>query len=146
MHFTGITSWDSNDADKSVGTGDVKFIGFYGKKHITDDTNTAGDQHLNLFLGANNELYWPTDGNDEKAKMLGFRAYFNITTSSPNQLPVRKGMPAALRIQSTATGTFTPTLSRGEGEKILRDGQLYLMYNGAMYNVQGQKIKEGGLQ
>jgi len=41
---------------------------------------------------------------------------------------------------STATENFTPTLSRGEGVKILRNGQLYIKHNGATYNVQGGKV------
>ena len=36
----------------------------------------------------------------------------------------------------TVTGERLPVT----GEKILRDGQLYLMYKGAMYNVQGMKV------
>ncbi len=30
---------------------------------------------------------------------------------------------------------------KGQGTKVLRNGQLYLMYNGTMYNVQGAKVK-----
>ena len=41
---------------------------------------------------------------------------------------------------STATENLTPTLSKGEGVKILRNGQLYIRYNGATYNVQGVKV------
>lgn len=143
MHFTNIT-WDDDAEASPAGTGEVRYIGFYGKTHIADETD--GEQHLNLFLGANNELYWPTDGNDDSAKMLGFRAYFQITQSGAASSPIRRGMPATLRIRNTATGNLTPTLSQGEGEKILRDGQLYLIFNGAMYDVRGQKIKEGGMQ
>ena len=34
----------------------------------------------------------------------------------------------------------TPDPSQKGGEKVLRDGQLYLIYKGTMYNVQGQRI------
>jgi len=30
---------------------------------------------------------------------------------------------------------------KGQGTKVMRDGQIYLMYKGTMYNVQGQKVK-----
>ncbi len=36
---------------------------------------------------------------------------------------------------------LTPTLSQREGVKVLRNGQLYIRYNGTMYNVQGGIVK-----
>lgn len=145
LHFTGITWDDDNNADQA-GNGDVHFQGFYGKTHINDDTN--GDQHLNLFLAGGNELYWPNDGADENAKMLGFRAFFNVTTGVSSS-PIRRGMPAALRIvENSNTTTDVDHVQRDDAQctKVMRDGQLYLLHNGRMYNVQGQMIKEGGLQ
>ena len=143
MHFTNIT-WDSDNAAESAGTGAVQFKGFYGKTHIADETD--GQQHLNLFLGANNELYWPNDGDDENAKMLGFRAYFQITQSGAASSPIRRGMPATLRIRNTATDIDNVQRDDVQCTKVLRNGQLYLMYKGQMYDVRGQKVKEGGMQ
>ena len=40
----------------------------------------------------------------------------------------------------TTTENLIPTLSQGEGVKILRNGQLYIRYNGATYNVQRVKV------
>ena len=37
---------------------------------------------------------------------------------------------------------ITPSDSPSRGEKVLRDGQLYLMYEGRMYDVQGRRIRE----
>ena len=42
--------------------------------------------------------------------------------------------------KNTATGNLTPVLSQGEGEKILRDGEVYIKYEGKMYNVQGKQM------
>lgn len=42
----------------------------------------------------------------------------------------------------TTTGNPSREIPSKEGVKILRDGQLYLMYKGAMYNVQGWRIIE----
>ncbi len=143
LHFTGITSWDNDEEAENAGTGDVQFKGFYGKKHIDDDAN-----HSNLFLAGGNELYWPNDGDDENAKMLGFRAFFNVTTGVSSS-PIRRGMPAALRIvENSNTTTDVDHVQRDDAQctKVMRDGQLYLLHNGRMYNVQGQMIKEGGLQ
>ena len=42
---------------------------------------------------------------------------------------------------STTTENLIPTLSKGEGVKILRNGQLYIRNNETTYNVQGVKVK-----
>ena len=138
MHFDDI-SWDVDQTADDAGTGQVVYHGFYGKTHIGDDTN--GEQHLNLFLGGNNTLYWPTDGNDSNAKMLGFRAYFHINTSSPSPAPIYRGMPAALRIKSTPTDVNPVTGNPSPvTEKVLRNGQLIIIRNGEKYSITGQKL------
>jgi predicted heme/steroid binding protein len=40
-------------------------------------------------------------------------------------------------------GIENPSLIRTakEGQKFLKDGKLYIMYNGTMYNVQGRRVK-----
>lgn len=40
-----------------------------------------------------------------------------------------------------AQGIITPSDSSARGEKILRDGQLYLKYEGTMYDAFGRKVK-----
>lgn len=37
---------------------------------------------------------------------------------------------------------LTPSKSSSRGEKFLKDGKLFIMYNGTMYNVQGKKVKK----
>ncbi len=44
--------------------------------------------------------------------------------------------PTAIEEISDETGTF-----EGSNGKILRDGQIYIMYKGTMYNVQGRRIE-----
>jgi len=46
----------------------------------------------------------------------------------------------SVRFENGQTTDLTPTLSQGEGVKVLRNGQLYIRYNGSMYNVQGVKV------
>lgn len=136
MTFTDIT-WDADQSADEAGTDDVRYIGFYGRTHIDDDAN-----HSNLFLKGNNTLYWPAE--DDDSSMLGFRAYFHVNTSSPSSAPLYRGMPAALRINSTPTGIESPSLlgeGRGEAaEKVLRDGQLIIIRNGEKYSINGQKL------
>ena len=104
------------------------------------------EQHLNLFLGGGNQLYWPSDGDDANAKMLGFRAWFRINGSSVSGAPVRRGMPAMLRIVATPTAinetaADSSSLQGGDrGRLILRNGQLVIIRNGQTFSLNGQKL------
>ena len=141
--FTDIT-WDEDNNASHAGTGDVSYAGFYGKTHINDETEA--EQHLNLFLGGGNQLYWPSDGDDANAKMLGFRAWFRINGSSVSGAPVRRGMPAMLRIVATPTAinetaADSSSLQGGDrGRLILRNGQLVIIRNGQTFSLNGQKL------
>ena len=138
MHFEGI-SWDDNQTAETASSTHVNYVGFYGRTHINDDTN--GEQHLNLFLGGNNTLYWPNDGKNANAKMLGFRAYFHVNTSSPSLAPIYRGMPASLRIKSTPTDVNSVTSNPSPvTEKVLRNGQIIIIRNGEQYSITGQKL------
>ena len=143
LHFSGIT-WDTDEMAEDAGSTEVTYHGFYGKTHINDDTN--GTNHLNLFLGGGNQLYWPLDGDDENAKMLGFRAWFRINGSSVSGAPVRRGMPAMLRIVATPTAinetAADPSSLQGgdRGRLILRNGQLVIIRNGQTFSLNGQRL------
>lgn len=137
MYFSGIT-WDDNQTADDAGTGQVTYHGFYGRTHINDDTD--GEQHLNLFLGGNNTLYWPNDGDNASAKMLGFRAWFQVSTGA-SLAPVYRGMPASLRIKSTPTDVNSVTSNPSPvTEKVLRNGQIIIIRNGEQYSITGQKL------
>ena len=148
MEFTGLgaSDWDDNcSADEDAGSTSVKYHGFYYKTHLRDETDGAGN-HYNLFLGADDELYWPTDGGVLSAKMKGFRAHFYIVTGgeptgSPSAAPWR-GMPAMLRIVSrdnTVTGTEQVEIQQAV-EKAIRDGRIVLIIDGETYNMGGQRL------
>ena len=140
MDFTGIDGWDDdNIAETTNGTG-VTYHGFYGKTHMDDEI--SGEQHLNLFLGGGNQLYWPEE--NDATSMLGFRAWFQITNSGASLAPIRRGMPATLRIIATPTGIDSPFPSgEGRGEAatiVLRNGQLVILRNGQTFSLNGQKL------
>ena len=139
LSFEGIT-WDTDQTADNAGTGEVFLHGFYGKTHMDDETN--GEQHLNLFLLDNNQLYWPEE--NDATSMLGFRAWFQIANSGASYSPVRRGMPAALRIVATPTGIDSPFPSgEGRGEAatiVLRNGQLVIIRNGQTFSLNGQKL------
>ena len=90
------------------------------------------------FVADDDYLYSPnsTDGT----LMGAFRCYFTIPTGSPASAPGKRAR--IVMGEQTATGNLSPSLPSREGVKILRDGQLYMMYNGTMYNVQGAKVRE----
>ena len=137
LHFSGITAWDSDNNAEST-SGNVKLHGFYGKTHINDATD--GEQHLNLFLQGGNQLYWPTDGSNDDAKMLGFRAWFQITGNTLAGAPIRRDMPASLRIVSTPTDIESIKPLEVSVQKELRDGQIIINRNGEKYSINGQKL------
>ena len=47
----------------------------------------------------------------------------------------------SVRFEKAETTDLTPVHSPGEGGKILRNGQVYIQYEGQMYDVQGKQIK-----
>ena len=47
----------------------------------------------------------------------------------------------SVRFENGQTTDLTPTLSKGEGVKVLRNGQLFIKHNGTTYNVQGEIVK-----
>lgn len=98
---------------------------------------------ISLFcciLAGGNELYWPTDGDNENAKMLGFRAWFQINGSAVSGMPVHRDMPAMLRIVSTPTGTENIKPAEDSIHKELRNGQIIIIKNGVKYSITGQRL------
>ena len=99
---------------------------------------TGGDQNT-LFLSANNTLYYPT----ANGTMNGFRVYISVADGSPMHNAIRNGLPISVCEQESTTTTIdsvTHNVSTGKGTKIIRNGQLYIIYKGTMYNVQGKRI------
>ena len=130
--FDNIIWGTGSDADQ---TGDAKvtFHGFYPVTQI-EELN-----HYNLFLGANDVLYWPkSDGTS----MRGFRAYWLVDHSQPSLAPIYRGMPASLNIRQktgVTTGIENDEL-KTKSDKILREGRVVLLINGEQYSIGGQKL------
>lgn len=104
------------------------FVGSYVKGVIPASEN-------NLFLGANNMLYFPTGDTDIK----GLRAYFQVKNSSG--APIRKA-----RIVEQGNVVTELELINGEWQdiksvngtiKAIENGQLILIRDGKRYNVMG---------
>lgn len=121
----------TTDGQTIGGTGEVQFVGNIPRAQMEN-----GD-HNNLFIGANNTLYWPNTDN----KLKGFRAYFQVPTFGANA--VARNTPARIiERHETATGMEQMTNDKLPiTQKIIRDNQIYILHNGTMYNVQGQEVK-----
>ena len=121
----------------NVSANGVTFQGMFAPVHITTyEQNTTQDF---LFLGANNELYWPSN---DGSSMRGFRAYFIIdrNTISPSQAP--KGSHARIVEREDNTTEIESIMQSATSiQKVLRNGQLIIIRNGVEYNANGQMIK-----
>lgn len=99
-------------------------------KGIFAPQNMAANTDNQLFLGANNTLYW-SDGTDP---LKGFRAYFETNGSTP-LVPARFSRP-----KNTPTGT-EQIQSDSNVQKVFRNGQLFIIRDGKQYNVSGVIVK-----
>lgn len=89
----------------------------------------------NLFLGANNTLYFPTVDTEIK----GMRAYFIIHDAPAGAIKrarIVEGSQVATDIELVESQE-----PQTKSQKMIVNGQLYIMYEGQMYNVQGLRIK-----
>ena len=115
----------------SPGTSSTTYVDYQA---VYSPTSLAGGNRNLLFLGADNELFWPkSTGN-----LNGFRAYFEIkgaAQKAAKRARISMGGKIATGIENPS-----PALPQEEGVKILRDGKLYLMYKGQMYDVQGKRM------
>lgn len=132
LKFDNILWGTGSDAGQ---TGDAKvtFHGFYPMTHI-EELN-----HYNLFLGADDVLYWP---NSDGTSMKGFRAYWLVDPGQPSPAPVYRGMPASLHIRQktgVTTGIENDEL-KTKSAKLLREGRVVLLINGEPYSIGGQKL------
>lgn len=99
-------------------------------KGIFAPQNMAANTDNQLFLGADNTLYW-SDGTDP---LKGFRAYFETNGSTP-LVPARFSRP-----KNTPTGT-EQIQSDSNVQKVFRNGQLFIIRDGKQYNVSGVIVK-----
>ena len=126
--FEGVTIGAVSPADQTSDT-NISFHGTYRPTELE-----GGNKNL-LFLGAGNELFYPSATADLKA----FRAYFELKGDAK-----KNGIRARIvKKENTATGIETVS---GEGlpvtgKKILRNGQLFIIRDGKTYNAQGQLVK-----
>ena len=113
--FTGVSvSSESHNATSNDG-GKVQFCGIYEPVELE-----AGDKSI-FYLGANNQLYWPSKART----MNAFRAYFRVSGGY-------KVREIRMNLGDDVTGVT-----------LIDNGQLTIdNYSGATYNLSGQKVSD----
>ena len=136
----------TSEAPSDPGNENIKFHGLYPRKRIPG-YQTGEEAHYNFFVDAENTLWWPDDKLYPDSKMKGFRAYLYLEGGGPNGhdngpsgAARYRNMPAVWHIQSTATGVENVHGDKVPCAKIIENGALFILYNGTMYNVQGNKV------
>lgn len=109
-------------------------VSFMPALHPT--TLVAGQ--TNIFVGANNQLYYPSASGTQGTKMKGMRAYFRVNSQSQ--------APAYILIEDDELGTDLTTslaeiIEADAPVKVLQNGRLYILHAGAVYDIQGRRIQ-----
>ena len=90
----------------------------------------------NLFVADKNTLKWPNTNNP----MRGFRSYFLIPESGPSGVP--QGTPARLLVRAkTPTGSDSPQSEGMTVRKIMKNGTLYILRDGKLYDTLGKSVR-----
>ena len=150
LRFDGVENWVAagvSEATSDPGNENIKFHGLYPRKRIPG-YQTGEQAHYNFFVDTENTLWWPDDNLYPESKMKGFRAYLYLEGGGPSghqndpssAVARYRNMPAVWHIQSTATGVENVQGNNVPCAKIIENGALFIMYNGTMYNVQGNKV------
>ena len=119
----------TNEGQTIGGEDEVRFVGNIARAQMVNGN------HNNLFIGANNVLYWPNTDN----KLRGFRAYFQVPIDGPAGVP--KNTHARIVEQHQTATDFEKVQSDNvQSTKILRDGQIIIIRDGKYYNLLGGLI------
>ena len=124
--FEGV--FISNDvvASYDEATG-IRFQGILNPTHLPSTRNI-------LFLGADNELFWPSD---DGTSMPGMRAYFQLD-GGPSSAPIRR----VRIVQAPQTVTELESIPTPiKSQKMIENGVLLIQRDGVKYDVLGQQVR-----
>lgn len=137
-----INVYYSDNTAENVGAGNRNgLIGFYdlndpaARHYITQDEG--------FYILYNNQ-YWLVSGR--AAYVENYRAYIrlaDITPSEPTLAPGRRRISMSVNDTQTATGVENGELINGENgvQKVLIDGELFIIRGEKMYDAKGQLVK-----
>ena len=137
LSFENITISNADLDAQAVTFNGVTFKGTFAPFEMPAQT----DLNLNggyLFLGTDNQLYWPSTTGEIKP----FRAYFYVDASSaPAGMPLRHGMPAHIG-QPAQMPTGTGTIQGGDAQaaKIIERGAVHIIKGSEKYDAPGKSI------
>ncbi len=117
--FSAVTIADGSAAGIKSSDGTVTFQGTYAPASLTKDDEN------NLFMGADNKLYWPTE---EGYKVNAFRAYFQLNDGvSARQFVLNFGEE-----EPTGVERIEPSLEKAESRELKAE---------SYYNLNSQKVE-----
>jgi len=128
--ISSVMFFDDVTIDKDLSNTATEYIDFHGTYAPTE---LAGGNKNLLFLGANNELFWP----ESTGNIKGFRAYFEVKPSAGAAKRAR-----IVKKEEGATGigeVRSENAKAARSEKILRNGQLLILRDNKTYNVLGME-------
>ena len=120
--FKGVTIKANVSTELAPADGLVSMTGTYSPMQVPEGK---------WYLGPNNTLYQPRGEVNTK----GFRAYFTLAKSLGNKLKARVVMNEHITTDFDLVTDDTAT-----AQKIIENGQVYIIRNGVKYNLQGQVI------
>lgn len=123
-----IVTTDPSDEPITIDGTSMDFVGILAPTHLSSSNN--------LFLGANDELYWMNENDDTDLK--GFRAYFVAPAAARSMV---RGKKARIVTRENAPTGLSDVQTTVRGTKVMKDGQLFIIYEGKTYNAQGQTIR-----
>ena len=126
--FEGVTIAVAEPADQTSDA-NISFHATFAPTELE-----GGNKNL-LFLGADNELFYPASTANIKA----FRAYFELKGAAVNSAPkarIVKKQDSATGIENQMVNDKSPMTN-----KIIKDGQLLILRDNKTYNVIGQMVK-----
>jgi len=123
---------ETNGGQTIGAANEVQFVGSVPRQlMVYEDKN-------NLFVGANDILYWPNTHNP----LRGFRAYFVVPESGPAGVP--KNTHARFVVRSNTSTTDVESISqqpKANSQKLIIDGHVYILRDGKLYTILGQTIE-----
>ena len=127
--FTGVKFTTSTPASTTKTNAD--FIGNF-------EASTIPASEDNLFLGANNTLYFPT----VNTQILGMRAYFRVhdAPDAPAGMVKRARIVENNQV-ATEIEIVESQKSKVESQKLIINGQLIIIRDGQKYTVMGVKLQ-----
>ncbi|MDD5990720.1 MAG: Ig-like domain-containing protein [Paludibacteraceae bacterium] len=139
-----INVYYSDNTAENVGAGNRNgLIGFYDLNNENATLPLADNASLGNYILYQN-AYWLVSGR--AAYIANYRAYIrlaDITPSEPTLAPGRRRISMSVNDTQTTTGVENGELINGENgvQKVLIDGELFILRGEKMYDAKGQLVK-----